>query len=94
MMAWIEATLRTRSMLCRRLNSSPSCPSFSACTVGRADASSARNREASAPLAVASAMAVCRSATRESAAVRFLTSAAISMLSLSMPENTTNAPPW
>ena len=51
---------------------------MSACTAGQADSSLARSAAASscAPLAVASAIADCRSATRGSASVRFLTSAA------------------
>ena len=77
-MTWTEPTSRARSMLCTLSNSSASCPSFSACTAGHADASLARSADALswAPLAVASAIAACRSATRGSAAVRFLTSAA------------------
>ena len=75
-MACTEPTSRARSMLCTRSNSSASSPSFSACTAGQADSSLARSDEASAPSAVASAIAACSSATRGSAAVRFLTSAA------------------
>jgi hypothetical protein len=65
-------------MLCTRSNSSASCPILSACTAGQADASLARSAAASscAPFSVASEIAACRSATRGSAAVRFLTSAA------------------
>ncbi len=65
-------------MLCTLSNSSANWPSFSACTAGQAEASLARSADASswAPLAVAAAIAVCRPATRGSAAVRFLTSAA------------------
>ncbi len=77
-MACTEPTSRARSMLCTSSNSSASCPSLSACTAGQADASFARSAAASScvPLAVASAIAACRSATRGSAAVRLLTSAA------------------
>jgi len=77
-MAWTEPTWWARSMLCTPSNSSATSPSFSACTTGRAEASSARSRDASSsfPPEVASAILACRPATRGSADVRLPTSAA------------------
>ncbi len=77
-MAWTEPTWWARSMLWTRSNSSATCPSFSACTAGHTDANSARTRDASSssPPEVASAILACRPATRGSADVRLLTSAA------------------
>ena len=78
-MVWTEPTLRARSMLCTRVELVGDLPQLLR-VHGRPDrrqlGAQPRTPRPASPPAVASAIAACRSATRGSAAVRLLTSAA------------------